>query len=296
MELRHLRYFVAVAEELNMTRAAARLHVSQPPLSRQIRDLEDDLGVELIHHGSKPIRLTEAGQIFFSEAQAVLQRAAEATRSVKAICADANGQLNIGYAPSLTVKLLPEILRQFHEKNPAAQIHLHDLSTEEILCGLKDRRLDMALLIRPATKMLHGLLFENLQRYAVRVAIPLIHPLAKTRKISLEQLSNERLIAYTKSGYPEYHEMLAKLFAPGKRTPRIAEEHDGASSMIAAVEAGHGVAVVHQGFASLTGSRLKLLPIQPSPAPFTIGILCRQENQSAIQRQFLAIARLSAQV
>src|ERR1700722_18678390 len=102
MELRHLRYFAVVAEEQNITRAASRLHVSQPPLSRQIRDLEDELGVALFHHGAKAVRLTEVGRVFLIEARAVLQRADEAVQTVKAVASGKLGEIHVGYAPSLT--------------------------------------------------------------------------------------------------------------------------------------------------------------------------------------------------
>src|SRR5439155_19547315 len=111
MELRHLRYFVAVAEEQSVTRAAARLHVSQPPLSRQIRDLEDELGVALFDHGAKSVRLTEAGKFFLNQTRTVLQRADEAVRMVKAVANGQSGEIHVGYAPSLTVEILPRALK-----------------------------------------------------------------------------------------------------------------------------------------------------------------------------------------
>src|SRR4029078_19331 len=113
MELRHLRYFVAVAEEENITRAAARLHVSQPPLSRQIRDLEEELGVALLERGAKHVRLTDAGRIFLNEARAVLERVQQATKAVRAVIDGKRGEIHVGYAPSLTVQLLPPALREF---------------------------------------------------------------------------------------------------------------------------------------------------------------------------------------
>jgi LysR family transcriptional regulator, benzoate and cis,cis-muconate-responsive activator of ben and cat genes len=104
MQLRHLRYFIAVAEEQNVTRAAARLHVSQPPLSRQIRDLENELGISLFDRGAKAVRLTEAGRVFLVEAQAVLRRADQAVEMARAVASGQRGEIHVGYAPSLTVE------------------------------------------------------------------------------------------------------------------------------------------------------------------------------------------------
>src|SRR5713101_3791408 len=171
MELRHLRYFIAVAEKENMTRAAAQLHVSQPPLSRQIRDLEDELGIALFDHGAKSVRLTEAGRVFLTEARAVLLRVDEALQTIKAVASGQRGEIHVGYAPSLTVELLPRTLRFFQEANPGVRVQLHDLSTQEMLRGLRDGKLDVALLIQVSPKVLAGLVFEELHRYAVCVAV-----------------------------------------------------------------------------------------------------------------------------
>src|SRR5436189_1286183 len=160
MELRHMRYFVAVAEEQNVTHAAARLHVSQPPLSRQIRDLEHELDVALFEHGAKAVRVTEAGKVFLNEARAVLQRADEAVQMVKAVANGQRGEIHVGYAPSLTVKLLPRALKFFQEANPGVRVQLHDMSTQEMLRGLRDGKLHAALLIRVSPKVLAGLIFE----------------------------------------------------------------------------------------------------------------------------------------
>src|SRR5713226_6001151 len=176
MELRHLRYFAAVAEEENVTRAAARLRVSQPSLSRQIRDLEDELGVALFNHGAKAVRLTEAGKVFLTEARAVLQRAGEAVQMVKAVASGQRGEIHVGYAPSLTVELLPRALKFFQEANPGVRVQLHDLSTQEMLRGLRDGKLDVALLVQVSPKVLTGLVFEELLRYPVCVALHPAHP------------------------------------------------------------------------------------------------------------------------
>lgn len=291
MELRHLRYFVAVAEEENVTRAAARLHVSQPPLSRQIRDLEEILGLELFHHGPKSLRLTDAGRAFLEEARAVLRRANEAVQMAKAIANGQRGEISVGYAPSLTVEILPAALRYFQESSPGVRVQLHDLSTQEMLHGLRDEKLDVALMIQPSTKVINGLAFEELRRYAVCVAAHPAHPLARARKVGLGSIAKERLIAYTAADYPEYHAWLGELFAPLKQAPHIAEEHDSSTSLIAAVEAGRGIALVQQGFECLAGPRLKIKPLSPAPPPFVVGVAHRQDASEASTINFLNATR-----
>src|ERR1700691_1512472 len=162
MELRHLRYFTAVAEEQNVTRAAARVHVSQPPLSRQIRDLEEELGVALFKRTAKSLELTEAGKLFLNEARAVLLRSDEAVQAVRAVAAGTRGQVRVGYAPSLTVEILPRVLKLFEHQQPGTRVSLHDCSTEEYGRLLSARKLDVALGVRPADRMWRGVTFEKL--------------------------------------------------------------------------------------------------------------------------------------
>ena len=152
MELRHLRYFVAVAEAENVSRAALKLHVSQPALSRQIRDLEEELGFLLLERGAKSVRLTEAGKTFQGEARAVLQRVEEAVKTARAVATGGRGELHVGYAPSLTVRILPPALRAFQAGLPNVRVLLHDLSTEEMLARLRDGALQIAFLVRPTPR------------------------------------------------------------------------------------------------------------------------------------------------
>lgn len=289
MELRHLRYFVAVAEEQNITRAAARLRVSQPPLSRQIRDLEEELGVELLERSAHAVKLTDAGRVFLVEAKAVLSRAEDAVQAARAVATGMRGNLDVGYAPSLTVDLLPRALHAFQDACPGAKVRLHDLSTEEMLAGVREERLHVALLVRPAPKALRGLSFDALGSYPVSVAVNPAHALARARSIPLERLRAERLIGYTQRDYPEYHEWLRVLFKGD--IPLVSEEHDSVTSLIAAVETGRGVALVSQSLACMAGPRLKLRPLKPAPPPMAIGAAYLAKSSSVLTKQFVAAAK-----
>ena len=295
MELRHLRYFVAVAEAQNITRAAAALHVSQPPLSRQIRDLEAELGVPLFQRGGKSVRLTEAGRMFVPEALAVLQRAEAAVQSVKAAAGGDRGEVQVGYAPSLSIELLPAALRRFQETAPGVKIVLHDLSTGEMLAGLRERRLQVALMARVSPAALRGLLFAEVLRYPVCVAAapgPSRGVGAGAEAgIRLSELAGERLIAYSRADYPEYHDWLETLFSGMRRPPVIVEEHDSAMSLIAAVEAGRGLAMVPACLACLAGPRLKLRPLKPAPPPLIVGIVTRRGVLTPLEQRFVDAAR-----
>lgn len=295
MELRHLRYFTAVAEAENVSRAALKLHVSQPALSRQIRDLEDELGFDLFERSAKSVRLTAAGRAFMDEARAVLQRADEAVNAARAIATGVKGELHVGYAPSLTARVLPPTLRAFQAELPQVRVRLHDFSTEEMLAGLRDGQLQVAFLVRLKAALQRGLKFAELTRDAIRLAVGPKHPLAGRRSVALRELANEPLISYTRKDYPDAQDNLDRLFVGIKPRPRIAEEHDSVSSLIAAVEAGTGVAIATESLACIAGTRLKLIPIVPSLAPLVLGVAWKNEKLTVATERFLKCAREAAE-
>ncbi|HXT38890.1 MAG TPA: LysR substrate-binding domain-containing protein [Candidatus Angelobacter sp.] len=290
MELRHLRYFIAAAETENVSRAALKLHVSQPALSRQIRDLEDELGFLLLKRSAKSVRLTEAGRAFLTEARAVLQRAEGAVRAARAI-ATSGGELHVGYAPSPTARILPAALRGFQTELPNVRVRLHDLSTEEMLAGLREGTLQIAFVVRLTPAMLRGLRFEELARDSICLAVAPKHPLANRRTVTLAEAAREPIITYSRKDYPEAHQMLDAMFAGIKGKPRIAEEHDSVSSLIAAVESGAGVAVAPQSLTCTAGPRLKLIPLSPAPEPLIIGAAWLKNGLSTAAERFLQCAK-----
>lgn len=293
MELRHLRYFVAVADEQNVTRASAKLHVSQPAVSRQIRDLEEELGVPLLERSARAVKLTDAGRRFLEEARAVLKRADEAVAAVRASADGEHGELHVGYAPSLTVEILPRALRRMQAEHPQVRVLLHDLSSVEMLAGVRDGSLHVALSVKPARSALGGLRFEELARYPMCVAIAPTHPLASGKTLSIARVAGEPLVGYTRGEFPEYATRMEELFAKAGAKPKPAEEHDSVTSLMAAVEAGRGVAIVPSCMACFAGPRLTIIPIAPPPQPTVVGAICKVGSEAAVPRRFIAAARRS---
>ncbi len=288
MELRHLRYFVAVAETENVTRAAAKLRIAQPAVSRQIRDLEEELGVPLLERQAKSVRLTDAGRLFLEEARAVLERADAAVEKVRAAGQRARGELQVGYAPSLTSRILPRALRRMQADFPLVRVLLHDLSSEEMLAQIREGRLHVALMVEPSPAQLRGLRFRELARYPIRLATAPKHPLSRKRSVPIAAISGEPLIGYSRADYPEYQQRLDVVF--NGHGPQIIEEHDSVTSLIAAVEAGRGVALLPECVACLAGSRLQMVPVTPEPEPVVVGAVCRQRAELAMVEDFVRAA------
>ena len=295
MELRHLRYFVIVAEEQNVTRAAQRLHVSQPPLSRQIRDLEEELGVELFRRTAKSVTLTEAGHLFLGEARAVLLRAEQAVQAVQTLAKGERGQLRVGYAPSLTVEFLPRALKIFAQDCPGVRVSLHDLSTVECTERLKLRKIDVALIPPQLGTSNRGLIFEKIVSYGLFAAVAVNHRFAQKRSLTLAQFQKEPFIAYSREDYPEYQEWVRDMFRPHGFDPKVTEEHDSASSLIAAVEAERGIALVTSSIRCITGPRIKLLPLTPPLPQVSVGALYTKPVPRWVEPFITAVKKSASQ-
>lgn len=290
MELRHLRYFVAVAEEENVSRAALRLHVSQPGLSRQVRDLEDELGFLLFQRGPKSLRLTNAGKAFLDQARSVLQRVDLAVEAARAVAQNTPAEIQVGYAPTLTVRILPPALRLFHANFPNVRVALNDLSTEGMLAQLRSEQIHVALMVRPLPRMLRGLDFKELARDPLRVAVAPKHRLAGADSLTLAQVAAEPLLAYSRKDYPEYHELLAHTFRSIRPKPRIVEEHDSVTDIIIAVESGRGLALLPSLLSCMAGARLNLISITDAAPEVIIGAVWKGASVSPLVRQFIATA------
>lgn len=294
MELRHLRYFVAVAEAQSITRAAEQLHVSQPPLSRQIRDLEEELGAPLFERTTQDVRLTPSGHAFLKEAKAVLQRVSDAVHRFRMLAAHASGEVRVGYSPLPMVELVPRALRLLRKAAPQVRVSLLDLSSDENLTSVARRTLDLALVVRPPRA--HGLEFERLGELPIGIIVAPDHLLARRRSVTMTEALAEPLVTYIKNGYSDYHDWLRRILRPHSGRLRIAAEVDGAPSLVAAVEASQGIGFTPPTIAAAAGRRVRFLRLEPPVAPIEIGVVRRRGPQSAGAQAFIEALRAAAEI
>ena len=213
MELRHLRYFVAVAEEQNVSLAAKRLHVSRPPLSRQIRDLETEMGFALFKRSTKAIRLTEAGKVLLFEARAVLQRVEDAVALTKSVANQKRSQVRVGYTVPPAVEILPRALRAFQRTNPRVSVDLRMMSEQKMLRGLRSGDLDVCLTACVLLEDFEGLSVEELGTYPL-VAAHKNHRFARLHEVPISEVAKQSILAFSRDEYPIYQAFLAKIFLP----------------------------------------------------------------------------------
>jgi len=272
MELRHLRYFVAVAEVLNFTKAAVRLRVAQPSLSRQVQDLEDEIGVDLLKRSPRGVTLTAEGKLFLAETLETLKRVDDSVEKVRALARGEYGELHIGYAPSPTVEILPPALAAFRYAAPGVKVILHDLPGDQLCAGLRSGLLEIAIMIQPSEESAVGLEFEELKRYPFCVAMKPGHPLSKLKSVTVERVAMVPLVALCRLNYSEHFRILDGIFSPFQLRPKIAAECDGVSSLITEIEVGRGVAVISEILQRAAGKRLVYRRISNSDGAHSIGI------------------------
>ena len=242
MELRHLRYFLAVAEELHFGRAAKRLHIAQPPLSQQIRQLEEELGARLFERTNRRVSLTEAGAAFLVDARDILARTDAATRMVGRLARGEQGRLRVGFVGPATESPLPEAIRDFRAEHPGVVLELRELGTMHQLEELRAGSLDVGF-IRIYNHDLNGLEAERFLKEPYILALPEGHRLAACERIRLSELGGERWILTPRHYQPKLHAALMARFAEAGFTPDIAQEAITKQTTNALVAAGIGITI-----------------------------------------------------
>jgi DNA-binding transcriptional LysR family regulator len=272
MELRHLRYFVAVADERNFTRAAERLCIAQPPLSRQIQQLEEELGVVLIEKGTRPLQLTEAGRFFHVHAQELLAKAAE-LKSMTQRVGKIERTLSIGFVASTLYGLLPEIVQRFRTRYATVEVSFHEMTTMQQIQALKDGVIDVGF-----GRVKHE--DPNIRRILLReerliVALPANHPrAAATDPVKLVDLQQECLIIYPKAPRPSFADQVLAAFSERSITPHKVMEVRELQIAIGLVAAGEGVAIVPDSVQGMQRKDVVYRPITDrhavSPVMFSV--------------------------
>jgi DNA-binding transcriptional LysR family regulator len=272
MELRHLRYFLAVGEVLSFTKAAVRLRVAQPALSRQVQDLEDEIGVDLFRRSPRGVTLTAEGKLFLEEARKLLKHVDESMEKTRALARGEYGELQIGYSSVPTAEILPLSLEAFRNAVPRVKLVLHDLTSDELITGLRDGVLELAVMVQPSGEQTAGIEFETLRSYSWWVALTAAHPFARLKSVPLEKVAAEPLVGLRRGNFSEYHRAIERIFSRISAKPRIALECDSASSLIMEVEAGRGIVVSTINLKLMGGERLLYRPLVGTTEKQLVGI------------------------
>jgi LysR family transcriptional regulator, benzoate and cis,cis-muconate-responsive activator of ben and cat genes len=246
-EIRGLQCFVTLAEELNFSRAAERLHVAQPALSQQIRSLEERVGTQLIDRTRRPLRLTEAGQYLATEARQILNSLAEATLGTLEIGAGRRGWLSVGFTRSSMYSVLPPALKAFHQAYPQVELKLFEMLTDEQADALRDMRIHIGIGRQPLA--VPGYTTLPLLRESLVVLMASDHPLAGQKKVRIDELADTPLILYPKHQNAQFKRTVQALYRDAGVTPFVAHEAYEIQTAIALVAAGLGVTVVGESVA-----------------------------------------------
>jgi DNA-binding transcriptional LysR family regulator len=296
MELRHLRYFVAVADELNFTRAAEKLHLSQPSLTRQIHNLEDELGVCLLNRTKNQVSLTEEGKSFLVDAQRLVAASLESVRAVQRFSRGESGQLNLGYLFKFNFDLLPATLRTFYEVCPEIAVNLFDMSPSEQLRALEARKIDLGFVgVRPPemTKGLETLNWECVAHHAVVVVLPMRHPLAKKKLVKIADLKSLFFVAMSEETHPGSRAWLTGICELAGYTPRILQDVELETGIMTFVAEGLGVTLAREQIKKLQHPGVVFRPLQP-PAKADYWIAWHRENRSKSLLQYIEIVKKEA--
>ena len=288
MELRHLRYFIAVAEELNFTRAAEKLHIAQPPLSQQIQHLEAELGFQLFRRTKRTVHLTAAGQVFFEEAGKILQQVDRAIQLGRQTSRGELGQLTIGFVSSSAHNVVPAILQAFRTRCPAVKLELHELTTNEQLQRLRFGQIDIGF-VRPPVEE-EGINSEIVFREPLIAALPETHHLADRPQVELRQLSTEPFILFPRSQAPGLYDLIVSLCQQAGFSPIAAQEAIQMQTIVSLVAAEMGVAIVPASMQNFQRSGVVYKALPESTCIVAIALIWRSDPTAAVQR-FLEVAR-----
>jgi DNA-binding transcriptional LysR family regulator len=291
VELRHLRYFLAVAEELNFTRAARRLNIAQPPLTQQIKALEAEIGVTLIDRSAYRIELTEAGRAFQGEVARILGDVSAAVLNAKRVARGDVGQVRVGFTESATFNpLVTSAFRAFRSAYPDVQVSLEEHQSVELVKALREGRIDAAF-VRPPLKRDEGLVLHLLEEEDMVLAVPSAHRLAASAVVALRDLEAETFILYPRSVRPGLADAVIAACERAGFIPHVAQYAPQLSSTINLVAASLGVSIVPQSMRGMQPQAVSYIRIEGRPVQAALAIAHRAGEASPAVLKFIENAR-----
>jgi DNA-binding transcriptional LysR family regulator len=290
MELRHLRYFVAVAEDLSFTKAAERLRLAQPSLTRQVRNLEDEIGVRLLDRTNNRVTLTDEGRRFLFDSKKLIAMCAESVAAVQRMNRGENSQLNIGYVSNIHYGLLPATLGAFRKLCPCVALNLFDMSSAEQFQALDGRKIDLGFVGLRPSRSGHDMLSECVAHDTILVALPVHHPLAKKAKVKLEDLASQFFIGMSARTHPGAREWLLEICQEAGFSGKILQEADGEPTAIKFVADGLGVAFIPEQVAGMPHEGAVFRPLSP-PLLRESTIAWRADNPSKPLLDYIRIVK-----
>ena len=288
MELRHLRYFVAVAEELSFSGAARRLHMAQPPLSMQIKQLEQDLGAQLFDRTGRGVRLTEAGRLFLGEVRRIFIELEQASRMAREADHGEVGRLSLGFIPAASNDLLPEVLREFRGRFHRVELFLHELMPDRAVQSLHDRQVDVSFLYLPYED--EGIQYKIVSREPLLVAMPESHPLVSEPVLEIRALADEDFVLPAQYSTPSLYDKIVEVCRQCGFTPKPVQKEVGLMQTVLGVVAGGiGVALVPASLRNLTRKGVVYKEVQDPEAIVEMGIVWRRDNVTPVLASFLQV-------
>ena len=288
MELRHLRYFCSVAEHCSFTRAARQLHVSQSGVSSQVRDLEAELGLALLHRNQHEVRLTAEGVIFLREAREILSRVDEAVELTRRSSQGTSGTLTVGLCGPVTSMFLPELMRTFRSQCPEVMVKLRERVPAEQVEALLNGDLDVGFTRSVPDGMEQTLSHSTLFREPFLVAMAKDHTLAAGESVALNELAMSQLILYYREGAPEIHDAVMTMCQKARFTPRLGDSPPSWQSILTMVEAGEGLALVPACVQHLTGD-VVFRPLRGKGLFLDAIVVWRKNGTTPVVEKFLEL-------
>ena len=266
---------------MSISRAATRLRVSQPPLSRQIRDLEEEIGTALFNRSNKRLQLTAAGEFLLQEAKRILAQVERATRITKATGDGKAGLIAIAFLSPLGGMFLPQIVRSFRQIHPSVDVDLVEMVPRKQLEALRDRQIDLAFVAKVEVESADEFVSETVMEVEARVALAPDHRLARLKEIPLHALRDETFIAIKQSAAPATHELLLRLCRSAGFEPRVAKQSDRAQSILDLIAAGAGVAILPEHFGRYQAN-VVMRPLAPKPVWIPLCMVWRKDDTSEL--------------